>query len=211
MIWYVYFFSCIRFLFHDEHFRWRVWSGQPMLTQIKLNHSCLLIFPFTDIFLIIHVIWDDSWPRYSFKSNPRACEIAAVLSVCCPNPAVRWEPTLPPTVTPKHYDDLDRQMTSICPSLTALTRLSWLKMLWTLLCRDLISLGSANSLRCKVSSSWISLHVSRCHFSFLKLGISGMLALSSPFSIPPYMMINFYHDGQHSHTLVLMRLPLTRL
>jgi len=35
----------------------------------------------------------------------------------------------------KHDDDLDRQMTSICPSLTATTRLSELNMLHTLPCQ----------------------------------------------------------------------------
>lgn len=36
----------------------------------------------------------------------------------------------------KHSDDFDRQMTSICPSLTATTRLSGLKMLITIILRN---------------------------------------------------------------------------
>jgi hypothetical protein len=48
------FSTLLQHLFYDEHFRWRVWSGQPMLTQIKLNHSCLLIFFFRTWYLLIH-------------------------------------------------------------------------------------------------------------------------------------------------------------
>ena len=41
----------------------------------------------------------------------------------------RFIPWFLPIAVRKHYDDFDRQMTSICPSLTALTRLSCLNML----------------------------------------------------------------------------------
>jgi hypothetical protein len=102
-----------------------------MLTQIKLNHSCLLIF-----FLHLSRI-------RCFTIRADSNLDASLSNQTLKSSRGRWShltwttPDSDPTgknhaplnmASPKHYDELDRQMTSICPSLMALTRLSWLKV-----------------------------------------------------------------------------------
>ena len=56
--------------FHDEHFRWRVWSGQPMLTQIKLYHSCLLILVAYSLSSVLQIVAEANLLSLGLYSTP---------------------------------------------------------------------------------------------------------------------------------------------
>lgn len=114
----------------DEHFRWRVRSALAMLTQIKLNHSCLLNYLIPRIVgRCLSKSWQEANTYLRGFTLPFISSNMATAFVHVYVYSISFKRS-------KHSDDFDRQMTSICPSLTATTRLSGLIMLITILLRN---------------------------------------------------------------------------